>query len=243
MKKVNGRSVTVTCCMFGNSLENLGKSPESAKTNIPAIFWNFWKSSEIFGKNRKMSQSAQDDLPAFFLMKFSEIIGSLPMSSDVFENLLKFSEICRKVLKITFQHFWNFFEIFGNCRKSSEIFGSLRKNRKMSESSQNNLPTLFENFRQLSEIFGSVRKCSENFGNPWKIFECNRRLMKIFLYYSNLWHLWTKDQIQEFWFVICTSVALFALALHFLHWCYSLIALLSANQNRVIFSCMLLVKI
>ena len=33
---------------------------------------------------------------------------------------------------------------------------------------------------------------------------------------------------------------LFALILHFLHWCYSLTALLSANQNQVIFSCMLL---
>ena len=29
---------------------------------------------------------------------------------------------------------------------------------------------------------------------------------------------------------------------HFLHWCYTWIALLSANQNRVIFSCILLSK-
>ena len=40
--------------------------------------------------------------------------------------------------------------------------------------------------------------------------------------------------------VICTGVTLFALVLHFLHWCYTWIALLSANQNRVIFSCVLL---
>ena len=60
---------------------------------------------------------------------------------------------------------------------SSEVFG---KYRKMSESSQNDLPTVLENFRKLSEIFGSVRKCSENFGNPQKIFECNRRFMKNF---------------------------------------------------------------
>ena len=31
---------------------------------------------------------------------------------------------------------------------------------------------------------------------------------------SNLSHLWTEDQIQEFWFVICTSdIMLFALVL------------------------------
>ena len=40
--------------------------------------------------------------------------------------------------------------------------------------------------------------------------------------------------------VICTGVTLFALVLHFLHWCYTWTVLLSANQNRVIFSCVLL---
>jgi len=40
--------------------------------------------------------------------------------------------------------------------------------------------------------------------------------------------------------VICTGVTLFALALHFSHWCYTRTALFSANQNRVIFSCILL---
>ena len=35
-------------------------------------------------------------------------------------------------------------------------------------------------------------------------------------------------------------MTLLALVLHFLHWCYSITALLSANQNRVTFSCMLL---
>jgi len=39
---------------------------------------------------------------------------------------------------------------------------------------------------------------------------------------------------------ICTGVALFAPVFHFLHWCYTRTALLSANQNRVIFSCILL---
>ena len=31
--------------------------------------------------------------------------------------------------------------------------------------------------------------------------------------------------------------------LHFLHWCYTWTALLSANQNRVIFSCILLISL
>ena len=38
-----------------------------------------------------------------------------------------------------------------------------------------------------------------------------------------------------FRFVICTGVTLFAPVLHVLHWCYTWIALLLANQNRVIF--------
>jgi len=40
--------------------------------------------------------------------------------------------------------------------------------------------------------------------------------------------------------VICTGVTLFPSVLHFLHWCYTWTALLSANQNRVIFPCILL---
>ena len=107
-------------------------------------------------------------------------IGNHRNSLDVFGNLRKISDFCRKVLKITFQRFKTFLkssEIGGSLRKSSEFFAKIRK---MSESSQNDLPTLFENFRKFSEIFGSVWKCSENFGNPRKIFECNRRLMKIF---------------------------------------------------------------
>ena len=39
------------------------------------------------------------------------------------------------------------------------------------------------------------------------------------------------------YYTFCTGITLFALVLRFLHWCYSLTALLSANQNRVIFSC------
>ena len=71
-EKNPGRSLTgskgscLFCWMFGNSLENLGKAPESAKTNIPTSFRNFRKSSEIFGENRNSRNwSAQDNLPAF----------------------------------------------------------------------------------------------------------------------------------------------------------------------------------
>ena len=41
----------------------------------------------------------------------------------------------------------------------------------------------------------------------------------------------------------CTGVKLFTLVLHVLHWCYAWTALCSANQNQVIFSCILLGKL
>ena len=62
--------------------------------------------------------------------------------------------------KYIFEVFLKSSEIVGSFRKPSEFFG---KNRKMYESSQNDLPTLYENFRRFSEIFGSVRECSEYF--------------------------------------------------------------------------------
>ena len=44
---------------------------------------------------------------------------------------------------------------YGNCRKSSKIFESVRKN---SESTQNDLPTIFENFRKSSEVFDTLKR-------------------------------------------------------------------------------------
>ena len=85
----------------------------------------------------------------------------------------------------------------------------------MSESSPNGLPPVLK-------FFGSIRKCLENFRNPRKIFECNWKFTRNF-YNIPIWHLWTEDQIKEYWFVICTGITLFALVLHFLHWCYSFI--------------------
>ena len=49
------------------------------------------------------------------------------------------------------------------------------------------------------------------------------------------------NQNPELRCVISTGVTLFAPVLHFLHWCYTWTAPLSANQNRVFFSCVLLV--
>ena len=53
-------------------------------------------------------------------------------------------------------------------------------------------------------------------------------------------HCLSANHYPELRCVICTGVTLFAPVLHFLHWCYTWTALLSANQNRVIFSCVLL---
>ena len=53
-------------------------------------------------------------------------------------------------------------------------------------------------------------------------------------------HFLSANHYPELRCVICTGVTLFAPVLHFLHWCYTWTALLSANQNRVIFSCVLL---
>ena len=186
MKKYNGRPVIrskasyILCWMFGNSLE---KVPESAKTNIPTSFRNFWKFLKIFGNLRK--------------------------SSDVRKSSEKFGN-CPKVLKTIFQHFWSFL-IFGNLRKSSEVFG---KNLKMSENSQNDLPTIFEDFRKFSKIFESVRKCSENFGNPQKIFECIWRFTKIFISSQYLKPMdWRSDSRilicnLHWYYAFCTGVTL-----------------------------------
>ena len=138
------------------------------------------------------------------------------MSSEIFEKFRKFAAKCFRKPSSTFEFFLEFSEIVGSFRESSEVFV---KNRKMSKSSQNDLWTLFENFRKFSEISGSVRKCSKNFGNPWKIFERTRRFMR------NCYAIPTSDtcglkiRFKNF-------DLYFALVLRFMHWCYSLTALL-----------------
>ena len=80
------------------------------------------------------------------------------MFRNSLENLGKSTGECKNKHSEKFQ---KFLKIFGSLRKSSEVF---EKNRKMSESSQNDLPTIFENFRKFSEVFGNVRKTSETLG-------------------------------------------------------------------------------
>ena len=104
--------------MFGNSLENCGKSNRECKqTNkhsdkFPKFLKKF---SEVFGKNRRMSRSAQNDLPAF--LKFLKFL-------KVFRIIWKkMSESSQDDLPAIFVNFQKFPEIFGNAWKTSENLG------------------------------------------------------------------------------------------------------------------------
>ena len=145
MKKINGRSVTgnkgscLICWMFGNYLENLGKSTESAKnkhltsSEVLKIFRNrLWKT-------RKMSQSAKNNLPAFCDF-FLNLRKSL---MEVFGNLRKFSKIVWKCLKQP-------------CS---------RKNGKMSESSENDIRKCSEMLGKLRNS-RKIFKCNRNLWIP-----------------------------------------------------------------------------
>ena len=97
--------------MFGNSLVNLRKSTGECKNKHSDKFLTFLK---IFGKNRKMFQSAQNDLPASFEFFFK--------SSENFGN-------CHKVLKNNLPAFFIFYFFLNLWKlpKSSAIFGIIRK--------------------------------------------------------------------------------------------------------------------
>ena len=71
--------------MFGNSLDNLGKSIGECK-------------------NKHSDKMTFQHFKIFF-MKSSEVMGNLRNSLDIFGNFRKILEICHKVLKITFHHF------------------------------------------------------------------------------------------------------------------------------------------
>ena len=84
------------------------------------------------------------------------------------------------MLKIAFQNFefcLKSSEIVGSLGKSSEVFG---KNRKMSESSQNDLPSIFENFRKFLEVFGNARKTSETLGEFSNVMGSLRKILIAF---------------------------------------------------------------
>ena len=103
-EKINGRSVTGSegscrlCWMFGNSLDNVGKSSGECKNKhsdkFPKylkIFGNLLKSSEIFGKKSE-NVAKCSRRPSSILKLFYEIFGSHRKSSEFFECLRKSSE-------------------------------------------------------------------------------------------------------------------------------------------------------
>ena len=86
----------------------------------------------------------------------------------------------------------------------------------------------------LEATFSHLRKLYSKFPHKIFIILCDIIGLENFL-------LSFSQSNSELCCVICTSsVTLFAPVLHFLHWCYTWTALLSANQKRVIFSCILL---
>ena len=129
------------------------------------------------------------------------------------------------------------FEFFKNLWKLSEIFGNLRNSLGKRSS---------DNFCTFLKIFGNLRKCSEMLVKLWKPSGNFRIWSEVYELFKNIpishgtlvdWKLDSRILICNlYWYyAFCTGNLL-----HFLHWCYSLTALLSANQNWVIFSCMLL---
>ena len=97
------------------------------------IVGNLWKSSEIFVKNRKISQNAERNLPAFFEFFFNsfEIIGSLGKPQDMFGNLRKILKIVAKYLKTSILNFLN-------LQKLSEVRKKLENGKKFSKRSSDN---------------------------------------------------------------------------------------------------------
>ena len=92
--------------MFGNSLENLGKSTREGKNKhsnkfprFLKIFGNLqslWKSSEKIAECRKVLKTTFQQFLKL-IRKLSEVFGCLKRSLENFGN-------CRKMLKTTFQH-------------------------------------------------------------------------------------------------------------------------------------------
>ena len=109
--------------MFGNSLENLRKSTRECKNKhsnkFPNFFGNLRKSSKVFGKNQRMSQSTQNNLLAFFIF-FKKIFRNCWRSSEKIRK-------CRKVLKMIFQQilyiFRNAWKTLETLRKFSNVIG------------------------------------------------------------------------------------------------------------------------
>ena len=121
-------------------MENLGKSTGECKNQhsnkfpkFLKVFGNLRKSSDVFGKIQKLSQSAfKKQLFSFFelFVKSSEIVGSLRKSSEVFGKDRKLTENSQNDLPTIFKDFRKFLEmaseVFGNARKTSETSENFR---------------------------------------------------------------------------------------------------------------------
>ena len=75
-----------------------------------------------------------------------------------------FRKLRKKHQRVPTQTFPQVSGIFENLRESSEVFGNLRKNRKMSHGAQDDLPAFKFFFMESSEIIGSLRMSSNVFG-------------------------------------------------------------------------------
>ena len=156
------------------------------------------------------------------------------------ENILKISENVRNPSE-------NVPESSVYLRQPSLIFGNLRKS--LDDLRQSSV--IFRSLGWFLDIFGNLRKSSDKLRNSWgnllQSLVIFGRLRVNFGYFRN-----TSDDLRmhlglpsflgltsEIFVVICTGVTLFALVLHFLQLCYTWTALLLANQNRVIFWCIL----
>ena len=74
----------------------------------------------------------------------------------------------------------------------------------------------------------------------WSHFLSFEASAQTFLHHITWYHCLRKVPFVFQSIIIQSYDVWFALVIHFLHWCYTWTVLLPANQNRVIFSCVLL---
>ena len=154
--------------------------------NLRKTYGNFGKSSIISVNFRKLQK------------RFKPVFDELKRFMKLLENFGNGSKV---ILRCTFEPFPMFSNSFVNrlsfgfpkiLRKTSEVFGNLRK---FSENFENGSKVIFrcfydflkfsENLWKSSDIFGNLRKFSENFGNGSKvIFRC---FVDFFKFSENLW--------------------------------------------------------
>ena len=109
--------------------------------NLRKGYGNFGKSSEIYANVRKLRK------------RFKPVFEKLKRSMKLLENFGNSSKVFSRWL----YDFLKSSENFGNPRKSSEIFGKLRKRFKSNFQSFYNFFRYSENLWKCSEIFGKFR--------------------------------------------------------------------------------------